>query len=251
LRFGVGSPLIDIRLPCGGGLDLLFLPRPSLVAIRAADDQLQRRLPTTLPMGLNGELNVVSDGCAASGWRSRIFHAVHRPDLRLFILGHGAEVGALTRLGLAHGVDVKVLTPERGIVDAMMALGVETHWLKFPAATPHLAAVRQSAIVMLFHDHDWEADLLIQAIEQAAFFIGAMGSRATHAARLNQLRAEGTTEAALRRIHGPIGLIPATRDPETLALSVLTEIVALYEYQGREVHGMSALPENVACSSLI
>lgn len=248
LRFGKDSPFIDIRLPCGGGLDLLIVPQPLQAAVRAADDRLRTRQPMTLSIGLDGALKVEPCGHPASGWRGQMFHAAHRPDLRLFLLGHGTEVEALARLGVAYGVDVAVLTPGRDIVDAMAAQGIEAHWLKTPAATPHMRADRHSAIVLLFHDHDWEADLLMQAIGEDAFFIGAMGSRTTHAARLEQLRAKGVSETELRRIRGPIGLIPATRDPDTLALSVLAEIVALYEHHGRAAHGMSAIAANVARS---
>lgn len=233
LRFGEGSPFIDIRLPCGGGLDLLIVPQPDPAVILAAETRLLGREQATLMIGRDG--NVALDPChrEASGWQGDVFLAAHRPDLRLFVVGHGAEVDALARLAFTHGADVQVLTPERDIADAMAAQGMAAHWLKTPAATPYLAADRHSAIVFLFHDHDWEADLLAQAVDQDAFFIGAMGSRATHAVRLDALRARGVDEAALRRIHGPIGLIPATRDPDTLALSVLGEVVALHEALGQ------------------
>ena len=81
---------------------------------------------------------------------------------------------------------------------------------------------------MLFHDHEWETALLAQALGQPALFIGAMGSAATHARRLEALAAAGVGAAAASRVTGPIGLIPAARDPQTLALSVLAQVVAAY-----------------------
>jgi xanthine dehydrogenase accessory factor len=83
-------------------------------------------------------------------------------------------------------------------------------------------------LVLLFHDHDWEEALLAQALEQPAFFIGAMGSRATQARRLANLASRGIAPAALARLAGPIGLIAAARDPDTLALSAMAHIVAAY-----------------------
>lgn len=82
---------------------------------------------------------------------------------------------------------------------------------------------------MLFHDHDWETELLLQLLEQTPFFIGAMGSRATHAWRLRILAERGVAAASLARIVGPVGLIDAARDPETLALSALGQIVGFYQ----------------------
>ncbi|KQX17866.1 MULTISPECIES: XdhC family protein [unclassified Sphingomonas] len=246
LRFGEGSPFIDIRLPCGGGLDLLIVPRPAPAVVRAAEQRLRMRAQATLAIGLDGGMALDPHDRETSGWQEDIFFAAHRPDLRVFVVGHGAEVGALARIAAAYGADVQVLTPERDIVDSMAAQGIAAHWLKTPAASPHLAADRDSAIVLLFHDHDWEAELLLQAIGQDAFFVGAMGSRATHAARLDALRARGVEEAVLRRIRGPVGLIPATRDPDTLALSVLGQVVALREAGGQALRDVVAAAANVA-----
>ena len=82
---------------------------------------------------------------------------------------------------------------------------------------------------MLFHDHDWETALLRQALAQEALFIGAMGSARTHANRLAALEAAGVPAEQAARVCGPIGLIPAARDPQTLALSVLSEVVAKWQ----------------------
>jgi len=68
------------------------------------------------------------------------------------------------------------------------------------------------------------------ALASPAFYIGAVGSRRTHAARLDALREQGVDEEALGRIAGPIGLIPATRDPSALAVSVLAGVLA--EWRG-------------------
>ena len=67
-----------------------------------------------------------------------------------------------------------------------------------------------------------------RALAQPAFFIGAMGSRQTHANRLEKLRERGVREEALARIAAPLGLIPSARDPVTLALSALAQVVDGY-----------------------
>lgn len=229
LRFGVGSPYIDIRLPCGGGLDLLVVPNPARESIATARQMLEDRVPVALVIGRDGRLvTEPATSIASSGWSGELFVVRHDPDLRLMILGHGAETEALARLASVYGAAVAVLSPDPDIVARLEGLGMSASLLKTPARSDHLRTDVYTAVVMLFHDHDWELDLIGQALEQEALFIGAMGSHATHARRLEGLRSRGTSDEMLARLKGPIGLIPATRDPDTLALSVLSQIAALY-----------------------
>jgi xanthine dehydrogenase accessory factor len=229
VRFGQGSPFIDIRLPCGGGLDLLILPDPPLDVLIAAARTLDDRLPVTLRLKPDGPMKLAGTRELHSTWHGKAFLASHRPDLHLFIIGHGAETEALAGLALAYGAQVTVLSPDETIVEQTSRSSAASWRLKTPARSPHLAADPYSAIVMLFHDHDWETELLAQALEQEAFFIGAMGSRATQARRLDALRKHGVPDQRLARLVGPIGLIPAARNPDTLALSVLSEVVSRFE----------------------
>jgi xanthine dehydrogenase accessory factor len=84
------------------------------------------------------------------------------------------------------------------------------------------------ATAMLFHDHDWEAPLLTQLLHLKSLSVAAMGSRATHAARLAALEERGVSPQDCARIKCPIGLIHASRDPDTLALSAFVEAVDAY-----------------------
>jgi xanthine dehydrogenase accessory factor len=147
--------------------------------------------------------------------------------LKLLILGHGEESIALARLALTFGAEVELLSPELAIVDAAAACGAKTGVLETPESVS-VDADRWTAVVLLFHDHDWEPRLLAQALNSPAFFIGAMGSRATHEARIARVRSLGFCEEAVARIHGPLGLIPAARDPQMLALSALAQVADHY-----------------------
>lgn len=230
VRFGAGSPYLDIRLPCGGGIDLLIHPAPPARVIGLARDELAARRPVTLRMRTDGDLFAVpGDGSDNDGepssWQGDVFSARHQPDLRLLILGHGAEVPTLSALARAYGIDVTVLSPEPIVLERAAATGAATRMLKTPGPSPYLTADRHTAVVFLFHDHDWEVALMAQALAQETLFIGAMGSRRTHARRIEMLIAHGVDSGDAARIVGPVGLIPATRDPDTLALSVLAQIV--------------------------
>jgi xanthine dehydrogenase accessory factor len=92
-----------------------------------------------------------------------------------------------------------------------------------------LAALRpdlRTAIVTLTHDPKLDDPALDTALRSPAFFIGALGSRKTHTARLDRLRTMGHDDAALARIRGPVGLAIGARTAPEIALSILAEIIA-------------------------
>jgi xanthine dehydrogenase accessory factor len=241
VRFGEGSRYIDIRLPCGGGLDLLFHPQPSMAVIGDAIALLESRQSVGLALDPQGDIALCSPSqWPSAGWEDGCFLVTHQPDLQLVVVGHGLETEVLARLASSYGAKVIVLTPDAGILERVKDAGFAGQLLKTPAATASLQTDRNTAVVFLFHDHDWEADLIAQALRQDAFFIGAMGSRLTHQARLEKLRGLGCTERDLARLIGPIGMIPAARDADTLALSTLAQIVERYGSGQLEVAHPSA-----------
>jgi len=194
LRYGRGSPFVDIRLPCGSGVEVFLDPQPDRATLRAAVAELEARRPVSLAIG---------DG----------FVRRYLPGLRLVIPGSGPEVAALERLARAQGIACEVMRPT-GEEGGALALG----------RSPDLVLDAWSAVAVLFHDHEWERAILPWALGTEAFYVGAQGGRAAREARGEWLDA-----AALARLRSPVGLIPHTRTPSTLALSVLAEIVGAYE----------------------
>lgn len=234
VRYGAGSPYIDIRLPCGGGVDLLFQPSPDLGEIREAITCLEGREPLVLSQGRAGGLCILPGlarqvpGWQMPGWQGETFISWYAPPLRLVVIGHGAESLALVRLGLTHGAEIRLFSPDERIVAVAEMLGARAEALTIADPLSSLVADPWSALVFMFHDHGWEPVLLEQALSQPWFFIGAMGSRRTHANRLETLRERGLPEEALARIIAPLGLIPSARDPGTMALSALAQVVDGY-----------------------
>jgi len=94
-----------------------------------------------------------------------------------------------------------------------------------PAAPPAQNDDAYSAVILMFHDHDWEVALLTQVLSSEAFYIGAMGSERTNELRCAALAEAGVSAIDIARVQGPIGLIPSMRDANLLALSTLAEIV--------------------------
>lgn len=230
VRFGVDSPYLDIRLPCGGGVDLLFNPRPDLAAIAQVLQRIDVRQPSALRLSREGMSAIEPSGTSPhSDWHGQDFEVDYVPPLRIVALGQGEDLTAFARLAQGFGAGVTALSPDEGALQVLGDEGVETIELVGRTALPLFASDPWTATIFLFHDRDWEEGLLPQALSRPAFYYGAVGSRRTHQARLQLLRAAGVPEEVCGLLHGPVGLIPATRDPATLALSILAEVVRDYQ----------------------
>lgn len=198
LRYGRGSPMIDFRLPCGGGLDILVDPSPDRAAIRKAIDDLARRAPASLPLAANPLL------------ASRQYV----PSLQVAAYGEGPELDWLARLGSAAGIEITATDT------GQMSLG------QMPAANP---PDRWTAVLLLFHDHEWEAPLLHHALRGDAFFIGAQGGAKAREHRIRALKCSGFDGLEMARIKSPVGATSGSRTPQALALAALSDIVSHYE----------------------
>jgi xanthine dehydrogenase accessory factor len=210
LRLGEGSPWIDVKLPCGGGLDLLIVPNRDSAMLGAAAEASGSRDTHRLRLDR-------PDGDP--------FVLVVKPRLRLIVAGNGGEVAALAGLSLGIDAEVVAVSPERALLDSLPA-HVQTVHLKTPDSLDDLAIDSATAVAVFFHDHDWEPPLLAHAVSSDAFFIGAMGSLDTHDARCVALREKGLSETAIARIASPLGLFAPARDPQALAVSALAQILS-------------------------
>lgn len=196
-RFGAGSELIDFRLPCGSGLDVLIDPVPDHVACLAAVALLEGREDAVLQLPA-----------------AQLAERHYIPALRLQLFGEGPELEALVALAHAAGVEAQAHGKDA------LSLGRRPSGL---AADPWTAAV------LLFHDHEWEQAILEWALATPAFYIGAQGGFEARRTRLERVAAIGAAPDQLARIRSPIGAIAHSREPAVLALSVLAEIVGAYE----------------------
>ena len=220
LRYGEGSPFTDVRLPCGGAVEVLIAPHPSREELEAALSALMARSPASLRFGEDGSV-----ACAQGGGDG--FTAQLLPRLRLRVVGRGAEPVALMRVARAAGFALACWSPDEDVLAEAARLGAEErHALLTPQRLPDAADDPRTAVVLLFHDHDWEPPVLAQALAGRAFYIGALGSRRAQAARREALEELGVADTAIGRLHGPIGLVPSLRDAPAVAVSILAEIIA-------------------------
>ena len=155
------------------------------------------------------------------------FLHAYNPPLRLIIVGAVHIAQALVPMAAELGLTVIVVDPRRSFAsaDRFPNVRVLTDWPDEAMDTLTLNA--RTAVVTLTHDPKLDDPALDRALKSPAFYIGALGSRRTHATRLQRLRELGHGEEALARIRGPVGLnLEAVTAPE-IALSILAEFVAV------------------------
>jgi len=155
------------------------------------------------------------------------FIEVWNPGPRLLIVGAVHTAQALVPLARLAGYDVTILDPRT-------AFGSSARFPDVPLinewpdeALPRLAPDRRTAILTLTHDPKIDDPALMHALRSDAFYIGALGSRRTHAKRIERLREAGFDEAAMSRIRGPVGLAIGARTPAEIAISIMAEITAV------------------------
>ncbi|WP_296023393.1 XdhC family protein [uncultured Altererythrobacter sp.] len=209
MRFGKNSLNIDFRLPCGSGIDILIDTAPDFEAGRQVLRQLTQRRPATLDLNLQSHPSFLQ-------------RRAYIPQPRLVVLGTGREVTALVDFAQGYGVDVECRFPigDAGPGMASLSLG---------HAPEDISIDPWTAIVILFHDHEWERMLLPWALRTDAFFVGVQGGQAVREEREAMLQANGLGSSADSRFHSPVGLIPRTREPDMLALSIFSHVMAEYD----------------------
>jgi xanthine dehydrogenase accessory factor len=226
LRFGTGSPFLDIKLPCGGSIDVHVHVRPDPELVAEALGRLATRTPFAvayLPDAGTARLTGSSEVRARSEWRDGTFVRHYHPLTRLVLIGEGHELIAISRVGRAAGMEVMAFMSAESGADVVTANGTGVTLLS-GAKLPDLPVDAFTAVIFLLHDRFKEGRLLEGALAYDPFYVGALGSRRTHAARVTRLQGAGVGEDRIARLHGPIGLFGPTRTASALAISVLGEV---------------------------
>lgn len=154
-----------------------------------------------------------------------LFVTVHNPPVRLVLIGAVHISQALAPMARIAGLDVTVIDPRTAFASPERFAGITVL-----AEWPDEVLVRQAldahtAVALLTHDPKIDDQALMAALKAECFYIGALGSRKTHAARRSRMQAQGFDEATLARIHAPIGLDIGAVSPPEIAASVLGEII--------------------------
>jgi xanthine dehydrogenase accessory factor len=200
---------VATRLPGG---EQMLLPDPAAPAdlAAAAGRALDRDESGTVKLG-------------ETDW----FLNVYNPPMRLIVVGAVHIAQALVPMAALMGLNVTVVDPRRSFAtpERFPNVTILTDWTD--EAVESLAPDVRTAVVTLTHDPKLDDPALDIALRSPAFYIGSLGSRKTHAARLKRLREMGHSEEALARIRGPVGLNIEAVTASEIALSILGEFVAV------------------------
>lgn len=241
LSYGVSDEnAFAVGLACGGTIRVLLEPvgaamplalLEEIVAARAARRPIayavtpgrwERRLvgPADLPARFRADRSGLEDSGA--------FIALFNPPLRLMVVGAAHIAQALVPMARLAGYDPLVIDPREAFASAERFPGTPLvhDWPDEALAAAGLDA--RCAVVTLTHDAKLDDPAIEVALASQAFYLGCLGSTRTHARRLERLRAAGLDEAALARIHAPVGLDIGAKTPAEIAVSVLAEITRVW-----------------------
>jgi len=253
LRYGVTDEQAwSVGLPCGGTVEVLLTRvdragrdvlgalledvrarRTAVLATRVADGEERLLRPDEADADADPDLlaqareAVLRDQSRLVETREgEVFLRVHAPPVRLVLVGAVHIAQALAPMARLAGLDVVLVDPRQAFATAGRFPGVEIEPGWPPEALARIGLDRRTALVTLSHDPKIDDAALEVALRSGCFHVGALGSRRSHAARCERLRAEGFSETDLARIHGPVGLDVGAVSPGEIAVSILAEVVA-------------------------
>jgi xanthine dehydrogenase accessory factor len=187
------------------------------------DDPLRDVLAARFRSGVSGMVEV--DG-------RQLFLTVELPPPRLLVIGAVHISQALAPMAKIAGFDVTIIDPRTAFAtpERFPDVPLLAEW---PVdAIPRVGLDAFTGVAALTHDPKIDDGALLAALETGCFYIGALGSRKTHARRIERLRAAGAGEAALATIHAPIGVRNGAQSPAEIAVAILAEVIGALRNRG-------------------
>lgn len=163
----------------------------------------------------------------------RYFLQPFPPPKRMIVVGAVHIAQSLVPMAKLSGYDVTIIDPREAFASEARFPGVDLNHNWPDEAITNLDPDRRTAVVTLTHDPKLDDPALTVALRSNAFYIGSLGSKRTHAKRLERLRGDGLTEVELSRINAPIGLNIGAVSPAEIAVSIMGEITAILHAQAQ------------------
>ena len=150
---------------------------------------------------------------------------VETPAARLIVIGAVHITQALAPMAAIAGLDMTIIDPRSAFAAPARFAGVKIHTCWPDEVLAGIKLDRFSAVAALSHNPKIDDIPIIEALNAGCFYVGALGSRKTHAKRLERLRKAGVAEDLLARIHAPIGLDIGAVGPEEIAVAILAQVI--------------------------
>lgn len=252
-------------LPCGGNIELRIEPledgpkgnvallreavhalitRRGVVLCTRLSDASRMLISVDEPADTELSVEAVRAASADTTWvsdieREPVLFQVFNPPLRLFLVGAVHIAQALVPAARLVGFDITVIDPRPGFTSAQRFPDV-TRVTDEPGLALRMASLdRRCAVVTLSHDPLIDDPALIKALHSKAFYVGALGSRKTHKARLKRLHDAKLSTQLTSRLHGPAGLSIGASGSAEIAASIVAELIA--ELRGQAARATAQL----------
>ncbi len=230
-RLAAEEPALAATVVAGGEVGarlLLTADGGTLGTLGSPDlDREAERIGRGHLAGLTSARESVAAGGPDSKTGADVFFDAMAPRPRLIAVGAGHVTIPLVAMAAAAGYETVVVDPRRAFATPERFAHADRLLAEWPdRALPAVGLHRATAVAVLSHDLKIDLPALRLALASPAGYIGALGSKKTHAKRIEALRADGFGDDQIARIHAPIGLPLGGRRPEEIALAILAEIVA-------------------------
>lgn len=247
LEFGVSDEVAwRTGLACGGRLAVYVAPltrdrdaaaletilqaraarTPLVISTRLADGQRSLFTPEVEAPAVVTQCFATGESVLSGEGDARAFHRVMLPVVHLIIAGATETGQVLAHLAQAMGWKITIVDPREAFASEERFAGLDRKVAWPGAALADLTLDARTAVVALTHAGHIDDEALASALAAPCFYVGALGSRKTHAARVERLVAGGVTSDNIARIRAPVGLNIKAKTPAEIAVSILGEIIA-------------------------
>ncbi len=234
LSFGISDETAwSAGLSCGGTIRLLIALYDAAmhdVVTQIVQAQTKRQRITSRTELATGQITLIPapDNAKITQLDETGFIQTYRPQPHIVVTGAVHIAQALAQMAQITGYELSIIDPRSGFATAERFPSVQLHetWPEefFKTNQPDSF----TALVALSHIPHLDDPTLTAALKSDCFYIGALGSRKTHAKRLERLTAAGIEATNLERIHAPIGLAISAQEPAEIAVAILAEIIQAY-----------------------
>ncbi|MGB7243333.1 MAG: XdhC family protein [Sulfitobacter sp.] len=240
LEYGVSDgDAFAVGLACGGTIRILVEPVGAAMPVTLLQDLVEKRATRT-PVAYEVDLKTAARRLTTQGHKDRFamdrsgleadghtFVAIHNPPLRLAIIGAVHIAQALVPMARIAGYDPVIIDP-RGAFGSAARFPGEVIFNDWPdEALEAMGVDTRTGVVLLTHDPKLDDPALHFALRSGAFYIGALGSKRTHAARVARLHEAGFSNEDVARVHGPVGLDIGASGPPEIAVAILAEMTQI------------------------
>ncbi|SMP30306.1 XdhC family protein [Shimia sagamensis] len=239
LEFGISDgDAFAVGLACGGTIKVLVEPVGTVltedVLSQLVEARAARKAVAYIANAETGGGTLTSAGFADRFRMDRSgveedgrFVAIHNPPLRLVVVGAVHIAQALVPMARLAGFDPVIVDPRAAFGSEARFPG-ETVVEEWPdEALQNIGVDARTALVLLTHDPKLDDPALHIALKSDVCYIGALGSKRTHAKRVERLQEAGYSDQTIARIHGPVGLDIGAASPSEIAVAILAEMLTV------------------------